>query len=84
MYTSVICPVKCVREREHNGEDAITTQNLFKLEDGLQFEIMKTRTGDSITYICQFLPQKTTVRATLSTKHMLEYSLMSDFIREKK
>lgn len=57
MYISVICPVKCVREIEHNGEDAIATQNLFKLKDGLQFErLWKQEHGtQSPTHACSCL-----------------------------
>lgn len=38
MYNNVLCPVNGVREKEHNGKDAVTTQNLLKLEAGLQFK----------------------------------------------
>lgn len=43
---------KSVREVELNGKDAISIQNLFKPEVGLQFkrQIIESRTWDSITY----------------------------------
>lgn len=73
MYAFVICPVKSVRKIEHNGEDIITIQNLFKLEAGLQFKVRDYRNKNmSLDHLYTLVTTSKdySVSATLSVKHV--------------
>lgn len=71
------------RELEHNGKDAITTQNLFKLEAGLQLKKRDSGSNTHLSHLHMSVPSSKdyTASETPSTKHRLDYNLNSDFIK---
>lgn len=66
-----------VSEKQHNGEDATITQNLFKLEAGLQFKRECGNKNMGFDHLHTPIPASKdyTVSATLSPKYIPDYSL---------